>query len=65
MVINMLQNLSHRYSSHNSNIKCVDLSRFHYIINLNVVSSSIVLSDLNSKFLAPFSGESFAPKLKD
>ena len=65
MVVNMLQNLSHRYSSHNSNIKCVDLSRFHYAINLNFVSSSIVFSDFDSKFLAPFGGESFVPKLED
>ena len=46
MIINILQNLSHRYSSHNSNIKCigtikrVDSKLVHYVINLNVVSSS-------------------------
>ena len=43
MVVSILQNLSHRYSSHNSNIKCVDstikcigFESFHYVINLDV-----------------------------
>ena len=46
MVTNMLQNLSHGYSSHNSNIKCVssiikciDFESIHYDINLDVISS--------------------------
>ena len=40
MVINMLQNLSHSYSSHNNNIKCEDsiikcmcLNRFIMLLN--------------------------------
>ena len=45
MVVNILQNWSQRYSSHNNNIKCIDSSikcisfeSFHYAINLDVVS---------------------------
>ena len=58
MVVNMLQNLNYRYSSHNSNIKCVCLTikyisfrPIQYAINSDVVSSSIVFSDFDSTFL--------------
>ena len=54
MVINMFQKWSHRYSSHNNNIKCVDstikcidFESILYTINLNVVSFS-VFSDFDS-----------------
>ena len=50
----MLQNLNHKYYSHNINIKyiesiikCIDFEPIHYVINLNVVSSSIIFSDFN------------------
>ena len=50
----MLQNLSQRYFSHNSNIKYVDstikyigFESFHYVINLNDVSSFVVFSDFD------------------
>ena len=58
MIISMLENWSQRYSSHNSNIKCVDLAIkcinfewFHYAINLDVVSSFVVFSDFDYMFL--------------
>ena len=61
MVINMLQNWSQRYSSHNSNIKCVDstikslgFESFHYAINLDVVSSFVVFNDFDSMFLSMY-----------
>ena len=54
----MLQNLSHRYFSHNSSIKCVystikciDFESIHYAINLDVVSSLMVFSDFDFLFL--------------
>ena len=50
------------YSSHNSNIKCVDLTTkcigfesFHYAMNLDVVSSFVVFSDFNFMFLSMYS----------
>ena len=58
MVISMMQNLSQRYSNHNSNtkyidstIKCIDFESFHYTINLDVVSSFVIFSDFDSLFL--------------
>ena len=54
MVISMQQNLSQRYSSHNSNIicvdsiiKCIDFESFHYTINLDIVLSFMVFSDFD------------------
>ena len=54
----MLQNLSHRYFSHNnsikcvdSTIKCIDFESIHYAINLDVVSSLMVFSDFDFLFL--------------
>ena len=50
MVINMLQNLSHMYFSHNNNVKCigstikhVDFKPIYYTINLDVISFIIIL----------------------
>ena len=61
LVINMLQNLNHRYSSHNNNIKyvasiikCIDFELIYYVINLNVVSYSIVFSDFDSIFISMY-----------
>ena len=39
MIVNMLQNLSHMYSSHFKIIKCVSFKPIHYVINLDVASS--------------------------
>ena len=51
MVVVMLQNLSHKYSNHNNNIKyidssikCIGFKQIHYAINLNVVSSSTIFN---------------------
>ena len=48
----MLQNLSHKYYSHNNNMKCVGstikclgFELIHYVINLNVVSSFMIFSN--------------------
>ena len=61
MVVNMLQNWSNRYSSHNSNIKyigstikCIDFESIHYAINLDVVSSFVVFSDFDFMFLSMY-----------
>ena len=50
-----------RFSSHNSNIKCVDstikcigFESFYYIINLDVVSSFIIFSGFDSMFLSMY-----------
>ena len=58
MVVNILQNLSHKYSSHNSNIKCVestinyvDFQPIHYTINLDVISSFMIISEFDYMFL--------------
>ena len=58
IVINMLQNYNHRYFNHNINIKCIDLiikciglEPIHYVINLYVVSSSMIFNNFNSIFL--------------
>ena len=59
MIINMLQNLSHKYFSHNDNIKSVgstikyiNFEPIHYTINLDVVSSFIVFMNFNYIFLS-------------
>ena len=37
MVVNMLHNWSHMYSSHYSTIKCVGFELIHYANNLNII----------------------------
>ena len=61
MVVSLLYNLSQRYFSHNSNIKCVNsiikyigFESFHYVINLNVVSSFMVFSSFDFIFLSMY-----------
>ena len=61
MVVNMLQNLSQMYYSHNSNIKCVDstikcigFESFHYVINLNVVLLFVGFNDFDYMFLSMY-----------
>ena len=58
MVVNMIQNLSHKYFSHNSNIKCVESTinyvyfhPIHYTINMDVISSFMIIRDLDYMFL--------------
>ena len=46
IVVNMLQNQSHRYSSHYKIIKCVRFEQIHYAINMDVVSSLKFLANL-------------------
>ena len=43
----MTVNILHMYYIHNSNIKYIDFEPTHYIINLNVVSSSSCIGNLN------------------
>ena len=67
MVINMLHNWNHRYSNHNSNIKCVGSTQIyrleaqlkcisfepiHYAINPDDVSFSMIFSDFDYMFLS-------------
>ena len=61
MIVNMLQNLNNRYSSHDSKIKyigstikCIGFELIRYAINLNVISSSVVFSDFDSIFLSMY-----------
>ena len=61
MIVSMLQNWSQRYSSHNSNIKCVDstikcigFESFRYAINLDVVSSFMIFSGFDYMFLSMY-----------
>ena len=53
----MLQKWSHIHYSHNSNIKCVDLTikciDFHYAIDFNVLSFK-VFSDFDYMFLTKY-----------
>ena len=46
MVISMLQNLNDWYSSHYSIIKYVSFELIYYTINLSVILSYMVFSDL-------------------
>ena len=46
MIVNMLQNLSHKYYSHYIIIKFVGFELIYYVINFNIVSSSMIFSDL-------------------
>ena len=57
----MLQNWNHKYSSHNSIIKCVGstikyvgFEPIHYTINLDDISSFMVFSDFDYLFLLGF-----------
>ena len=52
MVINMLQNLSHMYSSHNGIIKYIGFKPIYYDTNPDVVSSSIFFRIFNFIFLS-------------
>ena len=61
MVISILQNLSHRYSNPNSNVKCVDstikckgFELFHNAINMDVVSSVMISSDFGYMFISMY-----------
>ena len=49
ILVNMLQ--SHMYFIQYCIIKCVGFETIHYIINLDVVSFSIVFSEFNYLFL--------------
>ena len=51
MIVNTLQNWSFRYFSHYNIIKFVSFKPNYYIINLSVVSSTMVLSNLIYVFL--------------
>ena len=51
IVVNMLQNLSHMYSSHYMIIKCVGFKSIHYTINLNIMLSFEVFNKFYSVFL--------------
>ena len=57
----MIQNLNYMYSSLDSNSKCVSstikyigFEPIYYTINLNVVSSYMILSDFNLMFLSMY-----------
>ena len=57
----MQQNWSHGYYSHNSNIKCVDITikyvgfkRIHYTINLDVISSFMIFNDFSYIFMSMY-----------
>ena len=54
MVVNILQNLSHRYINHNSNIKCVSFESIRYVMDLNIVSSFMIFNDFDSIFLSMY-----------
>ena len=61
-VINILQNRSHRYSSHKNNIKYVDsvikyigFESIRYITNLDVVSSFMIFNNFDYIFLSIYS----------
>ena len=57
MIVNILQNYSHIYYSHNNNIKCVsltikcmDFELIHYNINMNIVSFFYIFNDFDCIF---------------
>ena len=61
MIVNMLQNYSHKYFSHNSNIKyicsiikCISFESIYYVINLDVVSLFMVFSDFDFMFFSMY-----------
>ena len=47
MVVNILENWSHRYVSHYNAIKCVSFDSIHYVINIDVVSSSMDFNEFD------------------
>ena len=51
IVINMLENYSHMYSSHHKIIKYVGFKSIHCAINLNVTSSLKVFNKFDSLFI--------------
>ena len=51
IIVRMLKNRNQRYSSHNSNIKCVDPTTIKCIAYLEVVSSFMIFSSFDSMFL--------------
>ena len=61
MVVNMLYNLNYRYYSNDSKIKCVSSTILYigfdliqYVINLDVVSFSMVFNDFDFMFLSMY-----------
>ena len=61
MVANMLHNLRHILYSHNSNItyigsttKCIGFESIYYVVNLDVISSFMIFSDLDYMFLSMY-----------
>ena len=53
MIVKMLQNYSHKYSSHYSIIiKCINFEHIHYGINLNIISSFIFFNKFDYVFLS-------------
>ena len=52
IVVNMLQNWSHRYFGHYIIIKCISIEPIHYTINLNVVSSRRVFNEFDYVFIS-------------
>ena len=52
MIISMLQNYNHKYSSHYNIIKFVGFESIYYAINLGDISSSIIFSDSIFIFLS-------------
>ena len=62
MIVNMLQNLNHMYSSHNNNIKYIGstikfiyFEPIDYTINFDVILSFMVFSNFDSIFLFMYS----------
>ena len=52
MVINMLKNRSHRYSSHYRVIKYIGFEPIHCATNLDAISSFEVFSEFDSVFIS-------------
>ena len=52
MIVNMLQNWSHMYSSHYMIIKYVSFKPIHYVINLNIVSFFKVFNEFDYVFIS-------------
>ena len=59
MIVNMIQNWSYKYYSHNSNIKyvdtiikCIDFESILYPINLDTVSSSMIFNDFDYIYIS-------------
>ena len=61
MILNMLYNRNHRYSSDNSNmkwvdsiIKCIGFLLIRYIINPDIVLSFIIFNDFDFQLLSMY-----------